>query len=341
MILCRLVCNVKLRKLKSVFHWSNKMEQSRRFSPVIGLLIGILSVSTASLFIRFAQEEVPSFVIAAGRLAVAVLFLAPFAISKGRREIPGLPRRTIFLLISSGLFLGLHFATWITSLEYTSVASSVVIVTTAPLWVALLSPIFLKEKITKWVILGLLISLFGSIVVGLNGVCEISKGRLVCQDFINLFNGKAAIGNGLALTGAFLSAGYLIVGRRVRNSVSLLTYTFFVYTIAAFMLIILVAMRGQTFIGYSANMYLWIAALAVIPQLIGHSSFNWALKYLSAAYVSIALLGEPIGTVILAFLFLKESPTILEIIGGISILCGILIASKSRTAKPQPADITD
>jgi drug/metabolite transporter (DMT)-like permease len=138
------------------------------------------------------------------------------------------------------------------------------------------------------------------------------------------------IGNILALLGAFLSAGYLIVGRSTRNSLSLISYTFIVYSVAAIVLIILVIITGQKFTGFSSRTYLYIIALAVIPQLIGHSSFNWALKYLSAAVVSIALLGEPIGTVILSFIFLKESPTILEIVGGVLILCGIIISSRSR-----------
>jgi drug/metabolite transporter (DMT)-like permease len=139
------------------------------------------------------------------------------------------------------------------------------------------------------------------------------------------------IGNLLALAGAFFSAGSLMVGRRVRNSLSLISYTFVVYTVAALVLISLVIITGQTVLGYSTNTYLWIITLAVIPQIIGHSSFNWALKYLSAAVVSIALLGEPIGTVILAFIFLKESPTIFEVVGGILILMGIFVSSRGNS----------
>jgi drug/metabolite transporter (DMT)-like permease len=300
-------------------------------SPYLGLLMGIAAVSTASLLIRLAQVEAPSFVIAAGRLTIASLIIGLFAWSSLRVELPKQSRRTMLLLVLAGLFLGLHFATWITSLEYTTVASSVVIVTTAPLWVAIFSPIILKEKINSWIVIGLIVSLAGSVIVGLNSACSFTSGQLVCQPFFAITSGRMFIGNILALLGAFLSAGYLIVGRSTRNSLSLSSYTFTVYSVAAIVLILLVIITGQKITGFSSKTYLFIFALAVIPQLIGHSSFNWALKYLSAAVVSIALLGEPIGTVILSFLFLKESPTILEIVGGLFILCGIIISLKNRS----------
>ena len=300
-------------------------------SPYLGLLLGIAAVSTASLLIRLAQVEAPSFVIAAGRLTIASLIIGIFAWSKLRIELPTQSRKTMLLLILAGFFLGFHFATWITSLEYTTVASSVVIVTTAPLWVAIFSPLILKEKITRWIVIGLIVSLAGSVIVGLNSACSLTSRQLVCQPLFAITSGRMFIGNILALLGAFLSAGYLIVGRSTRNSLSLSSYTFVVYSVAALVLIFLVIITRQKITGFSSMTYLYIIALAVIPQLIGHSSFNWALKYLSAAVVSIALLGEPIGTVILSFLFLKESPTLLEIVGGLLILCGIIISSRSRS----------
>jgi drug/metabolite transporter (DMT)-like permease len=302
-----------------------------RNSPkILILILGILAVSTASIFIRFAQVEAPSFVIAAGRLTLATLILAPFAGKRAITEFIATQKRSRLFLILAGVFLGLHFAAWITSLEYTSVASSVVLVTTAPLWVALLSPLFLGEKISRGVFLGLAVSLLGSFLVGLNGFCKLSNDMIQCIQFSSLFEGKAFWGNHLALAGAFLSGGYLMVGRRVRRSFSLLSYTFIVYGVASVVLLILVVFIKQTVTGYSPIIYVYILALAVIPQLLGHSSFNWALKYLSATYVSIALLGEPIGTVILAYLFLHEKPTLFEIAGGILILLGIGLASQTK-----------
>lgn len=301
----------------------------RSNSPVVILFIGILAVSSASLLIRFAQSEVPSLVIAAYRMTLAALMVAPFCYKAFKKEVILAPKKIKGLLILSGLFLALHFAFWITSLEYTSVASSVVLVTTAPLWVALLSPVFLKEKLSKWTLVGLAVSLAGSVIVGLNSNCGFANGTFGCENIGTGFNKRYFIGDLLALAGAFLSGGYLMVGRKVREHISLSSYIFSVYSSAAIILVILVLLTGQKLFGYSGNIYVWLFALALLPQVIGHSSFNWALKYLPAAYVAIALLGEPIGTVILTMVFLKESPMLLEIIGGIFILLGIFLASRS------------
>lgn len=121
-----------------------------------------------------------------------------------------------------------------------------------------------------------------------------------------------------------------MVGRKVRNSLNLSTYTFIVYSVAALVLMLIVLITGKAVMGYSPVNYLWILMLAIVPQLIGHSAFNWALKYLSAAFVSVALLGEPVGTVILAFLFLREIPNRMELFGGILILVGIVIATRKK-----------
>jgi drug/metabolite transporter (DMT)-like permease len=299
-------------------------------SPYLVLAIGILAVSTASIFIRYAQEEAPSLAIGAYRLLFAALILAPFAIKKNLREIWTVEKRKLSLMMLAGVFLAFHFATWITSLEYTTVASSVVLVTTAPLWVAIFSPFFLNEKITRVTILGIIIALFGSIIVSIGSLCDFSQSTITCESIGNISNGKTLLGDFLALTGAFLSAGYLIIGRKVRKHTSLLTYTFIVYAVAGFFMSVLMLFSKVSFIGYSPTAYLLFFALAIIPQLLGHSSFNYALKYKSSALVSVALLGEPIGSVILAFLLLKETPAAAEIAGGAFILIGIYLVSRSN-----------
>jgi len=299
-----------------------------RISPFIAIGFAILSVSTASIFIRLGQGDgIPSLAIAAYRMTLAALFIAPFAIWKTRSEIRRIGGKDWILIILSGFLLACHFASWITSLEYTSVASSVVLVTTAPLWVALLSPLFLKESITKAIFIGLFVALLGSVIVGLSEACSFSPD-LTCAVNRGLFSGKAFIGNLFALAGAFFSAGYLMAGRKVRGQLSLLAYVFLVYTIAALFLLFFVGItRTSLEITHPIDI-VWLFALALVPQVIGHSTFNWALKFLSAAYVSIALLGEPVGTVILAFFILKEKPTIFEVVGGVLILGGIYLASK-------------
>lgn len=299
--------------------------RDRSYQPILATGAGILFVSTASLFIRYAQQEASSIAIAAGRLLVASLVLIPLALVNHRREFKDLTGRELGKGLLSGLFLALHFTSWITSLEYTSVASSVVLVTTTPLWVAIFSPLVLKEPVRKSVIIGLIISMTGGVIVGLGNACGFVEGRFICQD--QSISGQTMLGNILALMGAWMAAGYMMMGRQLRKRLSTVSYSALVYGAAAVILLVVVAIRAEPVLSYSPQTYLWLLALGIIPQLLGHSLLNWALEFISAAYVSLTLLGEPIGTVILAMIFLKENPTLLEFVGAVLILVGIAVGS--------------
>lgn len=292
-----------------------------------GLSFGILFVSTASILIRFSQTEVPSIVIAAYRLSIATLILGILIAIKRINLSSYYDKHNIWLAILSGLFLALHFSAWITSLEYTSVASSVVLVTTTPIWVAIFSRVILKEKVTKNVFWGLFFALIGMVIVSFSDVCFLNDGRISCNFESNFLTGESLLGNLLALIGAFMAAGYMMTGRKLRKTVPNLPYTFVVYGSAAIVVDILVLLTGVQLASFSANTYIWLVALAIIPQLLGHSLFNWALEFLPASVVSIALLGEPVGTIILAFIFLREVPTLIEALGACLILAGIIVAS--------------
>jgi len=292
----------------------------------LALLAAILAVSTASLLIRFAQREVPSLVIAALRLMFATAMLAPVALTRRRAELRALTRRDWTLGLVSGIFLAIHFATWISSLEYTSVASSVVFVATGPLWVALLSPLLLNERLTQLAGVGLVLAFLGGALIGLSDACVIQNG-LHCAQLSQVLHGRAMWGNFLALCGAWAVSGYLMIGRKVRAKISLIPYIFLVYGIGAIVLLLLVFAARQNPFAYSAQDYGWIFLLAAIPQLIGHSTFNWLLKYLSATMVAVTTLAEPIGSSILAFFFLKETPALAVIFGGVLILSGIFLTS--------------
>lgn len=291
------------------------------FLPFAVIILGITAVSTASIFIRFAQTEAPSLTIAALRLTFASLALAPLALTRHRDELRGLSRREWSLGALSGLFLAAHFATWISSLEFTSVTVSVVLVTTTPLWVALAAPLFLQEKMDRKVWLGMALTLLGGFFAALGQNPAAAGGS------------RPLWGNFLALSGAWAAAGYLLIGRRLRERLSLIPYIFLVYSMAALVLLAVMLLAGQTSLGFSAPTYAWLLALALVPQLLGHSSFNWALGHLPASFVSLTLLGEPIGSTILAFLILGEIPAPMEMLGAAFILLGIGLAS----AAAQPA----
>jgi len=306
-------------------------------SPILVLALGILAVSAASIFIRVAQREAHSLVIAAWRLALATLVLAPFALTRRSEELRGLKRGDLGLALLSGFFLAVHFATWITSLAYTSVASSVVLVSTAPLWVALLSPLALKEPLTRPVILGMLLALVGGVIVSVSDTCSWGTAGLTCPPLSEFMHGRAFWGDLLALTGAWAVAGYLIIGRRLRVRITLLSYIFVVYGMATLALVAVALFAGLPFFGYSPLTYLIFLGLALIPQLLGHTTYNYALAYLSAAFVSVTALGEPVGSSILAYFLLAETPSTLKLAGAVLILAGIYIASRN----PAPPEASE
>ena len=293
------------------------------------LITAIAAVSTASIFIRYAQADAPSLVIAALRLTFATLLLTPLALTRHRAELKSLSRNEIILGIVSGIFLAAHFATWISSLEYTTVASSVVFVSTGPLWVALLSPVLLNERLTRAAVVGLVVAILGGILIGLSDACVWERG-LRCPDLSQVLQGRLMWGNFLALIGAWTVSGYIMIGRKLRAKMSLVPYVFLVYGIAAIALIVTALVAGQSLSGYPARTYGWIFLLAVFPQLIGHSTYNWALRYLPAAFVAVTTLGEPIGSAILAYFLLQETPTLAVITGGALILLGIYLAARSE-----------
>jgi drug/metabolite transporter (DMT)-like permease len=299
----------------------------------VALLIAILAVSTASIFIRFAQADAPSLVIAALRLTFATFLLAPIALSRHRAELKSLTGREIRLGIVSGIFLAVHFATWISSLEYTTVASSVVFVSTGPLWVALLSPLLLNERLTRAAVIGLALALFGGTIVGLSDACIIQNG-IQCPELGQVMRGSVMWGNFLALAGAWAVTGYLIIGRKLRARMSLIPYVFLVYGMAAAALIAFMLAAGQSPLGYPAKTYGWIFLLAAVPQLIGHSTYNWLLKRLSATLVAVTTLAEPVGSALLAYIVLDEIPKAPVVVGGFTILAGIyLVAKQPRDTK--------
>lgn len=290
---------------------------SKAYAPRLALVMGIAAVSSGSIFARFAQAEAPSLTVAAFRLCLAALFLLPVAWLRHRTQLRELKAADWLWLLVSGLFLAVHFAAWITSLEYTSVASSVALVSTSPLWVSLFSWIVLREPLKPSLVLGLALALGGSALI------SFAEARTA-------ISARPFLGNALALAGALAVSGYWLIGRRMRRSLALVPYVTVVYGAAALTLLAAALIFGQRLSGFKPATYGWFLLLALLPQLLGHSSFNWALGHLPAAYVAIATLGEPIGAAVLASLFLGEIPSALKAAAAILILAGIYLALKRK-----------
>lgn len=277
------------------------------------LLAGVLAMAWASILIRWA--DAPPLVVGAGRLSAATLLLAPFAWPAALRECRRLGPREWLLLILAGVALGLHFAAWIASLKLTSVASSVVLVSTTPLFVAIASPLILGERVPRTMALAVGLAVVGSMVIGTADVRAVTG---------------ALAGDLLALAGALMAAVYVLAGRVLRRRMSLLAYIWPIYGLAALVLLLGCALAGQSLAGYPPRVYGLLVLLAVGPQILGHSSVNWALRYLSPTFVTVAVLGEPLGATVLALLLLGERPPWSLLLGGTILLLGIGLAIRSE-----------
>ena len=281
-----------------------------------GVSIGIIAISFASIFIKFC-DDVPSIMIATYRLTLSSIILLIIAKSKGIR-LSSFNKKRLLLGMLGGLFLSLHFSFWISSLKFTSVASSVVLVATNPIFVGIFSYLFFKEKQPTELILGIILSFSGSIILA---VGDSGLQGLAVQ------NPSFLLGDILAFLGAIMASGYLVVGSKLREEMDVLSYTSMVYTFSAFFLLIASISSGLPFAGYKQSSYFYMVLLAIIPQLIGHTAFNWALKHLKASMVAITILGEPIGASILAYIILGETIRSFQSIGIIFIFLAIIIAS--------------
>lgn len=279
-----------------------------KIHPYIPIFIGVISVSLSAIFVKLANAEAG--VIAFYRMLFSVLIMAPLFFWKYTNEVKQLRRRDWLFSSVAGIFLAFHFILWFESLNYTSVASSTVLVTLQPLFAFVGTYFFFKESITLKTILAGVIAIVGSILI--------SWG-----DF--KLSGTAFYGDMLALIACALVTAYFLFGQDVRKRLSLVTYTMLVYAVSTITLFLYVLIKGESFGPYPTMDWIWFILLAIVPNLLGHTLFNWSIKYVSTNVVSIAILFEPIGAAILALFIFKEYLIATQIIGGLIVIVGILL----------------
>jgi drug/metabolite transporter (DMT)-like permease len=278
------------------------------------LAAAVTGISIASVLVRVAHAE--PLAIAAWRLVLASLVVVPAALVVGPRDSPG--ARVEWLSAGAGLLLALHFATWIASLRYTTVAQSVVLVTTGPVWVA---------------VLGLALRLVRTNEISWAGIALcVSGGAIVA--IAPAATGVAApdplLGNALALAGAVAIGAYLLLAREAQRSLAFLPFVARSYGVAAIALSVAVALTGTPAWGFDGRTWLALGGLALLSQLVGHGGANWALRHLSPGFVSGVLVAEPVFASLLAWAILGERVTPLVALGGVLVLAGIAVSARRR-----------
>jgi drug/metabolite transporter (DMT)-like permease len=299
----------------------DKRRQTSTAGVMTAMGFAVLALAFSSIFIsKLERSAVPPLVIAFYRMAIATALLAPAAIALKRREIAALARKDLALLLLGGFFLAVHFGAWITSLKYIPISTSVVLVNSHPLFVVLASYLFLGEKPHRRSLAGTAVGLVGMIVIAHDALGDVQL---------------ALKGDGLALLGALAVVGYFIVGRKARARISLLGYVTPLYAACSLLLLLWVLAAREPLYPYSATQWAYFAALAVVPTILGHTVFNWAIKHVRPSAISLAFLGEPVAASVLAFVFFAQRPPLATFIGGAMVLAGVYLSMSSPQAGDQ------
>ncbi|HDR4734084.1 TPA: DMT family transporter [Bacillus cereus] len=282
-------------------------------SPILSyciLFFGVFALSTSAIFVKLA--DAPAAIIAFYRLFFAALILLPLLLfnQNNRSELKTITRRQWGFGFISGLFLAAHYVLWFESLQYTSVASSTVIVTLQPLFSMIGGYFLFKERFTRGAIIGCLIAISGSIVIG-------------WQDF--KISGEALYGDILAFIAAGIITAYFFISQYVRKDLSLIPYSIISYGSSACFLGVFAYMQNEAFIHYSTQTWICFVGLAFIATILGQTIFNWLLKWMSATVISMSILGETIGTCILAYFILNETISLQQGLGITVIFIGLAL----------------
>ena len=290
-------------------------------SPLVVLCAAVLAVAHGAIFVRLAGEA-PALAIAAWRLTLATGIVLPLVLWRFRDGFRAVDTRTFALLIAAGGLLAAHFATWITSLDYTSISNSVVLVSTAPLWVALLGRVTGSLQLSPRMTWAVVLSVVGAIVIGA-GSMRVGMTTLT--------------GDLLALAGAVCMGSYLLIAQRVQRTLDFGPYVLLVYGIAASFLWVAALVSGEQVHGFNAKTWSALIGIAVVSQVIGHSGYNWSLRHLRPDFVAVTLLGEPVLASLLGLALFGEGIPPATLAGGAIILAAIAMAARAQLEAPSQA----
>lgn len=278
----------------------------------LAVLLGVAGVSLSAVLVRWSTA--PSLILVLYRVGMAAALLAPYTLLRHREELRTLARREVLLCLASGAFLGLHFAAYFESLRYTSIASSVVLVDTEVLFVALGTVLVLRQRLSGRAWLAVTLAFGGSVVIAM---ADTAVGP------------DAVRGDIIALSGALCMAVYTMIGAVCRKNISTTVYTFLVYCSAALTVLVIALFGGLPLTGYGAENVLTALGMAVFCTLLGHSVFSWGLKYLPPAFISTAKLLEPVFASVWGLALFGERPGLLTLLGGAVIIAGVALYGRA------------
>ncbi|WP_226481612.1 DMT family transporter [Natrinema amylolyticum] len=293
-------------------------------APLVALAVAVFATSTSAILVRWSAA--PSSVAAFYRVLFTTVLVTPIAVTRHRAAFARLSRRDLAGAVVAGVALAVHFAAWFESLDHTSVAASVTLVQSQPIFVALGAGLLLGERIGRATVAGIAVAIGGAAAMSLGstGPAALSDGTLY--------------GNALAVLGAVTVAGYVLAGRSIRQRVPLFPYVTVVYGACVIVLFLLVGAQGHPYVGYPAREWLLFLGLAVGPGVLGHTVSNWVLEHLESVVVSVAWLGEPVGATLLAFVLLAEVPDAITVVGGVVVIAGVAVTTLERERSDEPRD---
>jgi len=294
--------------------------------PIVGLAVAVVAVSTSAPLVRASSE--PNTVKAFYRVLFMTALVAPVAARRNPGDFRAITRRDLAVAVAAGVALAGHFALWFLSIDYTTIAASTTLVQTQPLFVAVGAWLVLSERITPTIVIGIVVAVAGAALIGFDASATSTTPAPL-------------LGAALAVVSAAMAAGYVLVGRSLRQRVRLFPYVTVVYGACAATLLVAVLAGGHDLLGLPPVEYALFAAMALGPGFFGHTVINWLLERVESAVVSVSLLGEPVGSAVLAFLVFSELPGVLTVVGGVVVLAGIAVTVWAREADDEPADAPD
>jgi len=331
---------------------SSIRERSSNTHAYVAIVIGLAAASFAAVLMRLSLDAgVPSVFVATARVALATILLTPFVLRFYGEELRRLTRRDVLLSALAGSLLGVHFMLIATAFDHTTILVGQIIINTGPLWVAMMEVVLLKTKLSRIVWLGIFLAMMGGLIIGVgsasNGavtdetvdtavtaeVTTNSQEEALTTETPSENDRRPLLGSVMALFGAIAGAAYLTTGRQARARISLLPYVWMAYGFGAITGGIVMVFMGVSPLGYSGEAYMWLILLTLGPQLIGHSSLNYAVGYLSATIVSVTTQSIAISAAIIAFFLFAEVPTLIEVFGSVVIAVGVLMSILDRSKK--------